>query len=254
MKIKLKVLEYINNNADLQMQPKTIARDLKLKHNTVKVICYRLHKEGEILKTVNGFYQSKKITVKPNNARYHELKLHRIHIITDDLNENETLKGDGVPICNPKIETMTHRHRINHAIVEEREFNGRWFTFTHHYQKSNKIEIRSKLTDNPMSYHDFRYFTAFLSGLYPYIPLSKYKIVEIEFNIDIRVFGLDDKNATLNLKLFENAWLKMYQKTKDMIRIETYVHDRIDMATALNILYKFVETVDKEYLHIKNIK
>jgi len=83
------------------------------------------------------------------------------------------------------------------------------------------IEVFINCSNNPLDYNDFARLEGYLWGLFPHIALNDWMVIQFGLNVDYYGFKLDGIKS-MKLQLFKNMWFQIYQKEKELIRIEAH--------------------------------
>ena len=209
---------------------------MHLNHNSIKVNCIRLSREGKIIKSHRGYYRSINTIFKIDNQNifYEDLLLHGIKI---------EYRG---PLCNQIYTTpylmghnyTMHRHRKNHSITLNEEWEGRTVCLTSH---KNLIEIWLKSSHKPLNHDDFVHFNHYIKGKFPQIHESKWIIKQLDIGLDTPLIHLKGISE-ITLKIFNNMWLSIYQKF-DKVRIEARTTQEIGLSDCLDVYARFLRTL-----------
>ncbi len=230
MNDKKKRIYRILKNSDYPMFPKEISSITEISHSTTKVYLRQMINDNQIIQNDVGLYLTPEHIVKENGAVYPPLSLHGVNLHFK-YNPNTP-----PPFLMPasSVTFATRKHKINKAIVEDCYFDDRKITITFHLN-TGLVIIQSLAGSNPYDFESFRRFCAWVNGRFPNIDNLQWIVKMIGINWDDRSLRLDGLNE-ITLQNFENMWIKLYQKTKDMVRIETHAVLDIKLSDAIDIL------------------
>jgi hypothetical protein len=83
---------------------------------------------------------------------------------------------------------------------------------------SGYTQIVLNASSNPLDYLGWSRFRAYLEGLLPgYI--GDFLLKDVDVHCDMREFQVQEFKG-MRLKVFDNAWFHIYQKTEDILRME----------------------------------
>ncbi len=95
-------------------------------------------------------------------------------------------------------------------------FEGRNLSLT--LYDSGHIHLALNASMNPLDYLAWSRFRAFLEGLLPSYIGDLY-LTDVDVHTDIREMQLQELKG-MRVRVFDNAWFHIYQKTEDILRLE----------------------------------
>ena len=95
-------------------------------------------------------------------------------------------------------------------------FEGRSVSIT--LFDSGLIQLWLNASQNPIDYLGWQRFRSWLEGRIPEY-LGDLVIKQVDVHCDIREFQIQEFKG-MRLKVFDNAWMHLYQKTEDLLRLE----------------------------------
>jgi hypothetical protein len=95
-------------------------------------------------------------------------------------------------------------------------FEGRNLSVT--LYDSGHIHLALNASLNPLDYLGWSRFRAFLEGLLPSY-IGDLVLSDVDVHTDIREMQLEQLKG-MRVRVFDNAWFHIYQKTEDILRIE----------------------------------
>lgn len=238
-KKKAKILRILERNTR-PMSPKEIQKYTKLSIGTIKPYLRQMVASNEVIQHDKGLYLSPSHRISESGAITEPLMLHSINV------EHRYNPKQTPPFLRDAIPVMfgIHRHRINHSLTTNLEYENRKITLTLH-EKAGVLMVASMSTNNPYTLEEFRRFIAWLSGRFPLIPTGQWTIKQIALNWDTKSLRLEGLTA-ISLQAFENIWIQLYQKTKDMVRIESHLTTTITLQEALEIMLDLNDIIDRK--------
>ena len=232
-----KIIEYLER-CDEEQNPYMISRNCHINYDYTRHLLSKLSKEERIARPRRGWYLSKNaIFVKPS-LPMRPLKLHGLKIITR--------KRQGLPFVTSsdfiKMASIDiHRHRINHSLTYDEEWRSRLITLTLH--ESGTLIIDLKSSQNPVNFSEFDAFCGWLEGRFPLIPLEAWTVLQAGLNWDLLGFKLDGMSS-ITLRILHDMWLRLYQKSADLLRVEAHVNVGISLPEMLNVMQGALENLD----------
>lgn len=137
--------------------------------------------------------------------------------------------------------------KINHNGQYSYEFSGRPITITL-YPRSPTILVQLQATNNPLAFDEFNAFCYWLFGwgAREKILDHTWQVKQWGWNIDFVSLDMTKSGfKRLTLKAFRNDWFQIYQKQRDVLRVEAHMNPQ-DMS--LTDLQRLVDTM----LHATN--
>jgi hypothetical protein len=128
-------------------------------------------------------------------------------------------------------------------------YEGRSLKATLH--DSGFIEIWMNASDESTNLDamSFERFRIWLSGLIPLEDIGNWLLKQIDINVDLRELNLHEVKH-IRLKVFRNAWMSMYRKAEDLLRIEvSMIPKDLSLDEALNIM-KTLVTIPTETSYV----
>ena len=226
---------FLDDNAPNEFNLKTIARHCKgAKVAAVKKCIQRrlLDPKGRIAKVHEGWYRAARTPeILSKVATAKRLGIHGIEIAgkcPDDPTRSRLMSNSDI--------------KINSNGQYSFEFLGRIITITL-YPKSPTILVQLSSTNNPLTFEEFNGFCFWLFGWG-----AREKILDHTWQIKQWGWNLDFINLDMTksgfkritLKAFRNDWFQIYQKQKDVLRVEAHMNPQ-DLA--LVDLQRLVDTM-----------
>lgn len=211
-----------------------------LNHSSVKVNCRRLAHEGKILCPTRGIYRSINTLVRLDNEKVFvaELFLHGIKL---------EYRGE---LCNyiythPYLihgNYTTHRHKKNHSITHNEEWEGRTVSFTTH---KVLIELFIYCSHKPLSLSEFKEFCQYLRGKENRITEDQWFVIQHDFGTkDTDLLSMQGIQR-ISLRIFKNLWITMYNRY-GKLRIEAnFVHKELPLDKCLEVYSKFCKSINE---------
>lgn len=226
--------------SDHPLFPKEIAKKLKVKHSTVKVYCRQLLIDGELIQSDNhDGYLTPAHVIRESGAVYEPFKLHGIKL---EHRYNPKVGPPFLPMAS-QVTFRGHRHPVNKSFTDSWEFEGRMITITEHIN-TGLIEIFPHADNDQFDFQSFQRFLAWVQGRYPRIPLVKWHMIMMGAAWDRTDFRLEGLTS-MTVQAFNNFWIQIYQKTKDMVRVEGHMVTDISIVDAFQILMDVTESIEK---------
>ena len=240
-KKKARILRVLENNPR-PLSPKEISKYTKLSIGTVKPYLRQMVVEDEIIQHDKGLYLSTSHRVQESGAITEPLTTHGIKI------EHRYNPKKAPPFLRAAIPVTfeTHLHRINHSLTTNLVFDNRKIRITLH-EKAGLIEVFVNNTNSPYTLEDFRMWVAWLNGKFEMIPTGAWIIRQIGFNWDTSRIRLEGIKG-ISLQKFENIWIQLYQKTKNLVRIESHLTTEISLQEALEIMFDLADIMDRKII------
>lgn len=225
-----RILHFLRAKAPDEFNSKAIAYALKANESSVRKELSRLLKRDTpvMVKDHRGFYRAKlelpeirkRLLGKP-------ILLHGIKVEGRCLNPNTKLLFEAISTSKKH-----YRKRDYYTWAWE----GRSVSTTLH--QSGFVELWLNTSSNPVDYLAFGRFRSWLEGRIPEY-IGDWELVQVDISVDSREFNVTDFKG-MRFKVFDNAWLHLYQKTEDILRIEVSMTPRelkffeaVDMMKAL---------------------
>jgi len=228
--------------------PKNLAFEIGASYPAVKMALKRMAEEGDVIKLDRGMYISRHTVLVPaNHGKFwteKPLRLHGIKIVTK---QRGPLSSVTLNALRTHHNYTLHRHRINHSITFDEEWRGRKITVT--YFEITKegygyIEVFLRASLNPLSFSEFDAFVGWMEGAFPGININSWAVEQLGINWDTGELRLEGMSA-LTLRAFKNVWLRLYQKSKDILRVEAHVNVALSLPEALAVLSKALDSIDE---------
>ena len=118
--------------------------------------------------------------------------------------------------------------KINHNGQYSFEFLSRHITITL-YPKSPTILVQLQATNNPLSFEEFNGFCFWLFGwgANERILEHTWEVKQWGWNLDLVNLDMTKSGfRKFTLKAFRNDWFQIYQKQKDVLRVEAHMNPR----------------------------
>ena len=247
-----RVKEHLLEISPESKKPKSIAQSLNANHGSVKGICARLYRRGEIDKEHHGFYRTFQMDVV-SGIPYETLRIHGIKIEC----HAEKLKG-GHYLWEPSWVTTSHLaspehhlHKRNKGFTTMKKFLEREARITIHF-KAKVIEVFLKCggPNEPLDAIQFLRFLSWVNGLFPAIAPETWVLTMFGWNVDYHPFRLEGHQYYM-AQAFANAWVEVYQKTKDTIRLGAHVtmkRKEINPVDSLKFFAEIEKTARKQLM------
>lgn len=227
--VRARIVDYLLNIAPQEVMPKTIARVLRIPHNTAKSECMRILAESDspIVRTRRGWYRHRMSleTVRgmPGQKR---IGLHGIKL---EARRNQ----DNTGYC------LAGKYRYyNQRRYWKRLFNGHWVTITVH--DWDLVEVWVNASKNPLDLPEFERFIGYVTGLLEFVPLSSWHLIQLGYNFDVCGLKLEGlKGARLDVA--SKAFMQIYQKGEDVVRMECHDVPRMGIVEAMMVFKQILE-------------
>lgn len=205
-----KIILFLRKHCTDEFNSKLIAIGIEEKDSTVRKELTRLlkAKQPKIVREHHGFYRAstdlsimrRKIAGKP--VLFHSLQL-------EGICHNKNTKLIFAAISESR---KTYRKRDFYRWA----FEGRTVSIT--LYDNGLMQLWLNASTNPLDYMGWQRFRAFLEGRIPEY-IGDLIIKQVDVHADIREFQIQEFQG-MRLKVFDNAWLHLYQKTEDLLRLE----------------------------------
>ena len=225
------IVDYLYKIAPDEIQPKTMARVLKLNHSTVTKEMHRIlaEKDSPVICERRGWYRHKlDIDAIAKLDKGKRIELHGIKLEGTSLNVNTAYSFAG---------QAKRKYRKRGTFKEM--FESRVVTITIH--EMGLCEVWINTSEVPMEFHQFDRFQAWVKGLLDFVDPFTWKITQLGLNVDVREMNLEGLTS-LKLSVFRNAWFQIYQRGQDVVRFESHMFPNLHLEEALMILTRLVET------------
>jgi len=229
--LRERIEAFLEANPSNEFQLVIIAQHIKgASYEAVKKCIQRslLNPKSKIVKVREGWYR----TARPPEmmskvATAKRLGIHGIEIAgkcPDDPTRSRLLQNSDF--------------KINHNGQYSYEFSGRPITITL-YPHSPTILVQLRATNNPLTFEEFSGFCFWLFGwgAREKILEHTWQVKQWGWNLDF--VGLDMTKSgfkRITLKAFRNDWFQIYQKQKDVLRVEAHMNPGDLSATDLQRL------------------
>lgn len=242
MGVEDEILEFLASR-DEEQSPYSIAFAINRSYGYTRNVLSKMAKEGKVIRTRRGWYVHRDAIFLKPNLTMRPLKLHGLKIMTK--------RGQGHPAATFPTQGdilmganyTLHRHRINHSLVYDEVWRGRKITVTYHPEHTLIVDLRC--SDNPIGFNEFSGFIGWLEGRFPQIPLGAWQVLQAGFNWDIIGMRLDGiESVTMNY--LQEVWYRLYNKGKDMLRVEVHTNIKIGLGEALDALKGALENLERE--------
>jgi hypothetical protein len=205
-----RIVMFLRSKAPEEFNSKLIAIAIEAKDSSIRKELSRLLKDTNprIVKEHHGFYRAstdlgilrRKLLGKP--VLFHGIRL------------------DGYCL-EKKLKLLIEAH----AECKKRWRKHNWYDLSFEGRNvsvmlvdSGYAQVVLNASANPLDYLGWARFRSFLEGLLPgYI--GDFLLKDVDIHCDIREFQLQELKG-MRLKVFDNAWFHIYQKTEDILRIE----------------------------------
>ena len=227
----------IFESSDYPISPLMLSQELGITKGAARILLKRMVDKGLIRRESRGFYVHAQAIERHDVQLSAPLRLHGLKLVT--------IKGHGLAgvmaqqLLN-SAPVNIHKHRINHSITFNEEWEGRKVTFTLH--KGNKergtkerIEVNLTSTNSPLDFPSFAMFCGYLQGKIPAATLEAWQISQIGLNFDLLGMQIDGAEA-ITLQAFKNMWLRLYNHNKDMLRVEAHLNLAVNLSEGIDIL------------------
>lgn len=234
-----RIVAFLEANAPMEFNPRFIAMKLKASYPAVRQSIQREleNPDSDIVRARRGWY--------------------RVAYTVDQL---RTLKGEkrvglhglhfsGVCHNDPTRLFLVKNapYRYKNMGIYSLSFHGRPVTIEV-YKNSPTVSVWLKASQNPLSLEEFDKFCYFIYGWAEgkYLPEGGWIVKQYGFNLDM--YGLDMTKSgykTLTLSSFRKMWVQVYQKGKDMTRVEVHgVSDQLTEKDLMRVVSTFVGIVE----------
>lgn len=201
---------FLRSKAPEEFNAKLIALAIKAKPASVRKELSRLQKgaQPKIVKEHHGFYRAS----------------------TDLGIMRRLLLGKPVLFHGIRLDGYCRMEKVKLLIAAHSECKKRWrkhewYDLSFEGRNVSVMLVDSGYTQvvlnastNPLDYLGWARFRSFLEGLLPgYI--GDFYLKDVDIHCDIREFQLQELKG-MRLKVFDNAWFHLYQKTEDILRLE----------------------------------
>jgi len=232
-----RILSFLRKEAPEEYNAKTIALLLKANPSSVRKELSRLLKQDPpvIVRAHKGFYRA---TVNVESLRR---QIHGKPVLMHGFKfEGFCLKTNTKYLFEAISESFkSYRKRSYYRWAWE----GRTVSVTLH--DNGFIELWLQTSETPISFPEFQRFHAWLSGRVP-DNIDDWYLVQVDTHCDIREFNVKEFRG-MRLKVFKNAWLHLYQKTDDILRLEVSLVPReLRFREALDIINELVKVPTRE--------
>ena len=230
-----RIVLFLRAKAPDEYNAKMIAAILKLNYSSVRKELSRLLKEepSEIVREHRGFYRAttdlgimrRQLLGKP--VLFHGIELYGQILNKDTKLFFEAISGD--------------KKRYRKRTFMNWNFEGRNVSVT--YFDSGVIQIWLNTSDekDALDYLAWGRFRAFLEGRFPGEFVGDFYLKQVDTHCDMREFQVRDFKG-MRLKVFDNAWMHMYQKTQDILRLEVSMVPReLKFSEACEIIKTLVQ-------------
>jgi len=205
-----RIVMFLRSKAPEEFNGKLIAIGINANYSSVRKELSRLlkDKQPKIVREHLGFYRAstdigimrRQLAGKP--VLFHSLQLEGIcH------NKNTKLIFEAISESR-----KTYRKRDFYRWA----FEGRTVSIT--LYDNGLMQLWLNASTNPLDYMGWQRFRAFLEGRIPEY-IGDLIIKQVDVHADIREFQIQEFQG-MRLKVFDNAWLHLYQKTEDLLRLE----------------------------------
>jgi len=233
--LRERIEAFLEANPSDEFQVAFIAQKMKgATYEAVKKSIQRALEDpkGKIVKVRDGWYRTARtpeMMSKVSTAK--RLGLHGIEIAgkcPDDPTRSRLLQNA--------------EFKINHNGQYSFEFLGRPITITL-YPKSPTILVQLQATNNPLTFEEFSGFCFWLFGWGANERILDHTWAVKQFGWNIDFVSLDMTKSgfkRLTLKSFRNDWFQIYQKHKDVMRVETHLNPQdmglTDLQRLVNVM------------------
>lgn len=235
--VRARVVDYLLKIAPEEVMPKTIARALRIPHNTAKSECMRILAEFDspIVRTRRGWYRHKisidTIQGMPGQKRigFHGIKL------------EARCNQDNTGYCLTGTYRTYRRRR-----TWEKCFEGRWVTIVVH--ERGLVEVWVKASEQCFDYLTFARYQAWVKGLVEFVPESSWFVIQLGVNVDVVGLQLDGLKS-VKLSSFLNGWFQIYQKGEDAVRFECHTVPKLTVPELLDMIKRIAEPPSRNSYH-----
>lgn len=204
-----RILMFLRSKAPDLYNSKLIALAIGAKPSSVRKELSRLLKrpKPEIVRECHGFYRaSTDLGILRRIAAGKPVLFHNIQLDGICLRMNSKLLIEARSPCK-----KTYRKRGYYDL----SFEGRNLSVT--LYDSGHIHLALNASMAPLDYLAWSRFRAFLEGLLGEI--GDLRLSDVDVHTDIREMQLQELKG-MRVRVFDNAWFHIYQKTEDILRIE----------------------------------
>jgi len=217
--LRERIEAFLEANAPSEFQLVIIAQHMKgFSYEAVNKCVQRslIDAKSKIVKVREGWYRAARTPEMMSKvATAKRLGIHGIAIAgkcPDDSTRSRLLRDSNI--------------KINHNGQYSFEFLGRHITITL-YPKSPTILVQLQATNNPLTFEEFNGFCFWLFGWG-----ANERILDHTWNIKQWGWNLDFVNLDMTksgfkritLKAFRNDWFQIYQKQRDVLRVEAHMN------------------------------
>ena len=227
--VRDRIVHYLFQIAPDEVDPKTIARVLKLNHSTVRKELSRIltMKNSPLFCERRGWYR-------------HKLDMDTIAKISISKRiELHGIKLEGRLQENTPYSLAEARHQYRKRGIHKEMFEDRVVTITIH--EMGLAEVWLNTSEHPIGFQQFDRFQSWVKGILDFVEPWSWKLTQLGLNVDVHELNLEGVTS-LKLSVFRNAWFQIYQKGEDCVRIETHLYPNLQLEEGLLILRQLVET------------
>ena len=250
-------MDFLTRRYPDRFTPKSIARAIGGKPDSVRSLCSRLSKRGDIDCPEPRFYCA---FPSPEKLPVRDLELHRITLrfnLSDCFASNApptfVALEEPVPSSRPPFNLpwrLTRGRGRQYMVTEvwrDRPMRLRW------YRTTGTVTVSLQASERPLGHHDFLAYCQFWDGMFrgafgKSIDIVPVSVSGIHFNYDLpfmRLEGVQD----IGLKVFRNFWIRMYQKG-GQLRIEECFEEELPLVYAVRLM----ESLGREAVELARMR
>lgn len=246
--LKNKIMDVLTSTG-IPWSPKNLAFEIGASYPAVKMALKRMVEEGDVVKlNGRGLYISRHTVLVPaNHGKFwteKPLTLHGIKIVTKQRGGLSSVTLDALRTHH---NYTLHRHRVNHSVTFDEEWRERKITVTY-FERTKEgygyIEVFLRASIKPVTFSEFDAFVGWLEGAFPGININSWVVEQLGINWDTQELRLEGVSA-LTLRAFKNVWLRMYQKSQDLLRVEAHVNVSLTLPEVLEVLSRALDSIDE---------
>lgn len=200
----------MRSKAPDEFNAKLIALAIKAKPASVRKELTRLvkHPTPKVIRAHHGFYHaSTDLGIMRRMLAGKPVQFHSLQLEGFCLNKNTKLIFEAI---------SESRKRYRGRDYYRWAFEGRTVSIT--LFDNGLMQMWLNASHNPLDFLGWQRFRAFLEGRLPEY-IGDFVIKQVDVHVDVREFQVSDFKE-MRLKVFDNAWFHLYQKTEDLLRME----------------------------------
>lgn len=228
-----RIIHFLRDKAPSEYNAKMIAKILNVNYSSVRKELSRLlkHDPAPIVKEHRGFYRaSTDLGVLRRQLLGKPILFHSISLYGHIRNKDTKLIFEAL-----KEDKKVYAKRTYHNW----SFEGRNVSVT--YFDSGIIQIWLNASQSPLDYLGWGRYRSYLEGRFPGEYIGDFTVKQVDVHCDMREFQVDEFKG-MRVKVFDNAWLHLYQKTADLLRLEVSMVPReLKFSEACDIVKTLVQ-------------